>query len=143
MDLPDVNVWLALMDENHLHHEAAIRYWQNASADQVAFTRVSMMGVLRLSTHPKILSRPLTIGEAWEAYQSFLALTNTCYLQEPLALDVHFRALSTGNWFTHRLWTDAYLAPFAIAQGARLVSFDSDFSKFQGLNLLHLRNSDC
>ena len=39
----------------------------------------------------------------------------------------------------HHLWTDAYLASFAIACGCRLVSFDADFVRFPGLNFLHLQ----
>lgn len=31
-DLPDVNVWLALADENHLHHPRALAYWRGESS---------------------------------------------------------------------------------------------------------------
>jgi predicted nucleic acid-binding protein len=27
VDLPDVNVWLALTDDRHVHHHAAQLYW--------------------------------------------------------------------------------------------------------------------
>jgi hypothetical protein len=37
-----------------------------------------------------------------------------------------------------RHWTDAYLAAFAKAGGLRLVSFDGDFTRFGGLDLLRL-----
>ncbi len=39
---------------------------------------------------------------------------------------------------TPRLWTDAYLAAFAVAGNLRLVTFDKDFERFPGLNLLRL-----
>lgn len=35
-------------------------------------------------------------------------------------------------------WSDADLAAFAIAGDLRLVSFDRDFARFPGLDLLHL-----
>ena len=38
-----------------------------------------------------------------------------------------------------RLCTDAYLAALAIANGWRLVSFDRDFERFEGLERLVLR----
>jgi predicted nucleic acid-binding protein len=38
-----------------------------------------------------------------------------------------------------RLCTDAYLAALAIANGWRLVSFDRDFERFEGLERLALR----
>jgi toxin-antitoxin system PIN domain toxin len=139
MDIPDVNVWLALVDQNHFHHNAAASYWENTAATQVAFTRVSMMGFLRLSTQPRVLSRTLTPPEAWELYRQFLADPNHCLLQEPASLDHHFAALTTQATLPHHLWTDAYLASFAIACGCRLVSFDADFVRFPGLNFLHLK----
>jgi predicted nucleic acid-binding protein len=37
------------------------------------------------------------------------------------------------------MWTDAYLAAFAITSGSRLVSFDADFARFPGLHFLHLK----
>ncbi len=45
-----------------------------------------------------------------------------------------------GEGLPYRLWTDAYLAAFALAGGYRLVSFDRDFLRFRpyGLNLLLL-----
>jgi predicted nucleic acid-binding protein len=56
--LPDVNVWLALADENHLHHPRALSYWHEESVPAMVFCRVTMLGFLRLGTHPKVLSRP-------------------------------------------------------------------------------------
>ncbi len=38
-----------------------------------------------------------------------------------------------------RLCTDAYLAALAIVNGWRLVSFDLDFERFEGLQRLELR----
>jgi predicted nucleic acid-binding protein len=72
-------------------------------------------------------------------YHEFMALPNVRLLAEPITLDLHFQALATQGNFPHRLWTDAYLAAFAIAGGSRLVSFDADFTRFPGLNFLHLQ----
>jgi toxin-antitoxin system PIN domain toxin len=139
MDIPDINVWLALVDQNHLHHSTAANYWEDIADTEVAFTRVSMMGFLRLSTQPGVLSRTLTTPEAWELYRQFLAAPDHCLLQEPASIDHHFAALTTLTTLPHRLWTDAYLAAFAIASGCRLVSFDADFAIFPGLRFLHLK----
>lgn len=138
MDLPDINVWLALVDGNHAHHAAASRYWsENADAD-AAFVRVTMLGLLRLSTQPRVLSRPLSADEAWAIYRQYLAQPQIHFLPEPPDLDRHFASLSTQPGLPRQLWTDAYLAAFAIAGGCRLVSFDSDFARFPGLHFLHL-----
>jgi toxin-antitoxin system PIN domain toxin len=138
MDIPDINVWLALVDENHMHHAAALDYWHRQRADELAFCRITMLGLLRLSTQTRVLSRTLTNGEAWAIYQRYLATAQVKFLAEPLNLELHLAALTLTTDLPNRLWTDAYLAALALAVNARLVSFDSDFQRFAGLDFLHL-----
>ena len=126
-DLLDVNVWLALADENHSHHAAAQRYWQNQAAPSVAFCRVTMLGFLRLATHRTVLSRSLSPGEAWEIYQRSLAQEDVNFVHESPTLEREFQTIACQPGFSSRLWTDAYLAAFARSAGCRIVSFDTDF----------------
>jgi hypothetical protein len=126
-DLLDVNVWLALADENHSHHAAAQRYWQNQAAPSVAFCRVTMLGFLRLATHRTVLSRSLSPGEAWEIYQRYLAQEDVDFVHESPTLEREFQTIACQPGFSSRLWTDAYLATFARSAGCRIVSFDTDF----------------
>jgi toxin-antitoxin system PIN domain toxin len=137
-DLPDINVWLALIDKRHVHHLAASHYWADASVQSRAFCRVTANGFLRLSTQSKVLPNPLSPHEAWIIYRQFLTLPIIRWLPEPPDLDSAYCALTCAPTFGHHLWTDAYLAALAMTTGYRLVSFDSDFKRFAGLNLLHL-----
>ncbi len=138
IDVPDINVWLPLVDENHMHHDAALDYWNQRRADQVGFCRISMLGFLRLSTQTRVLSRTLTNSEAWAIYRRYLALPQVRFLAEPANLEQHLAALTLTTAVPNRLWTDAYLAAFALAGNYRLASFDSDFQRFAGLDFLHL-----
>lgn len=138
MDIPDINVWLALVDENHMHHAAALAYWNQGRADQMAFCRITMLGFMRLCTQPRVLSRTLTNPEAWEIYQRYLATPKLAFIAEPDNLDVHFLTLTRDTGLPNRCWTDAYLAALALATNTRLVSFDADFQRFHQLNFLHL-----
>jgi toxin-antitoxin system PIN domain toxin len=138
VDLLDINVWLALVDENHQHHATASAYWAQRKAERVAFCRISMLGLLRLSTHARVLSRTLSHEEAWAIYRRYLALPCVSFLAEPTNLEKHFETFTLPVDLPNRLWTDAYLAAFALAGKSRLVSFDSDFKRFTGLNFLHL-----
>ena len=138
IDLPDVNVWLALVDENHVHHSLAQGYWQDESGEIVAFCRVTALGFFRLSTHQKVLSSPLTTRAAWKIYREYLSNEAVEFIHEPQGLDSVFQLITCDPSFKHRLWTDDYLAALAISSGARIVSFDGDFSTFDGLNFLHL-----
>jgi len=138
MDLLDVNVWLALADGNHIHHTAARDYWKNQSAEEIAFCRVTALGFLRLSSHPKVLSRPLNMEQAWAAYQRYIDQPGVCWVEDSFALDDVFMHFCRQPKWSHHLWTDAYLAALAKYRSCRIVSFDSDFKCFTGLDFLQL-----
>jgi toxin-antitoxin system PIN domain toxin len=143
IDLLDINVWLALVDENHAHHPQARQYWQAESAPQLAFTRVSMLGFVRLLTNTKAMAgNPFTARQAWDAYRAFRQLPEIIWIG-----DVDEGAQATDDvlatWigapgFSTLHWTDGYLAAIAKTYGCRLVSFDGGYDRFQPLNFLHL-----
>jgi toxin-antitoxin system PIN domain toxin len=138
-DLPDLNVWLALADKDHAHHARARRYWELESAAQVAFCRISMLGLLRLGTNAKAMGgQPFTPVEAWRAYRAFRALPEVTFLDEPARLEAQMAAWSDTANFAAQAWTDCCLASVAILSNCRLVSFDRQFSRFTGLQFLRL-----
>jgi uncharacterized protein len=140
VDLPDVNVWLALSLPDHPHHGRAHRFWRDESGREVAFCRVTALGFLRLLTLPAVMGgKPLGVPEAWRAYDSLRRLPEVVFAAEPGGCEALLKAWATAGDPTPRLWTDAYLAAFARAGGFRLVSFDRDFNGFAGLDLLWLR----
>lgn len=142
IDLPDVNVWLAASVADHTHHERARRYWYEEAAGQLAFCRVTALGLLRLSTNAAAMGgQPLSIQEAWEAYGAFRRLPEVLLLEEPEGCEEWLEHWVRENRLTPRKWTDAYLAAFARAGGMRLVSFDGDFTQFNGLDLLRLETA--
>lgn len=83
--------------------------------------------------------KPLDVQQAWQAYSSFRGLPEVILAAEPESCEEPLALWSTQGTPSPRLWTDAYLAAFAQAGGFRLVSFDRDFSRFGGLELLHLK----
>lgn len=138
-DLPDVNVWLALALPTHVHHAAAARWWHSAAAQKVAFCRVTALGLLRLLCQPKVTGLDwLTPARACEQYQQFRTLPEVSFAQEPLTCEAAFMRLANHGSLPARLLTDAYLAAFAQSSKLRLVSFDSDFARFEQLNWLNL-----
>lgn len=138
-DLPDLNVWLALADPDHQHHRRARQYWETEAAPELAFCRLSMLGLLRLLTHSKVMrGSPFTPAEAWQGYRTFLALPEVSFLPENPRVEPQFTAWTDSVAFASHRWTDAWLAALAFTTGSRLVSFDSDFHVFPGLSFLHL-----
>lgn len=139
IDLPDVNVWLALSFADHQHHQRAHRYWYEEAGERLAFCRVTALGFLRLSTNTSAMSgQPLTVPQAWQAYQAFRRLPEIVLIGEPEDCEAWLERWALGSRPTPRQWTDAYLAAVAMAEGLRVVSFDGDFTRFDGLDLLHL-----
>ena len=139
IDLPDPNVWLALTDSDHQHHCRARRYWEQESLAEIAFCRITMLGLLRLLTHPKVMrENPFTVTNAWSAYETLAALPEIYFIEESFLVEEHFARLTKARDFAASRWTDAWIAAIAHSADARVVSFDSDFATFGDLRFLHL-----
>ena len=100
-----------------------------------------MLGFLRLSTQPQVVSFTPSIRQAWILYRQYLADPHVVFLNEPPDFDAFMEKLTSAPRFVHRLWTDVYLAALAIASGCRLVSLDADFQSLDSLQFLHLKPS--
>lgn len=141
-DLPDVNVWLALAVKEHVHHDAAVSYWQRtagAAGPLRYFCRVSSLGLVRLLMNPRVMSsKQLGMKEAWSLYRRFAELPGVRMLDEPSsAVDRELGAMASSS-IPSRHFTDAYFAALAARARLRIVSFDRDFERFQNVNLLRL-----
>lgn len=138
-DLPDINVWLALAVQEHPHHAAARRYWDDAQAQpslaagapSLWFCRITMLGLVRLLCQPKAVGPgALRLDAAWALYQQYRSLPQIGLASEPLDCDTQLGAMLAKQTLPARLWTDAYLAALARSSGLRLVTFDQDFERF-------------
>lgn len=139
IDLPDINIWLAVCLPDHPHHRRARAYWDEESGHELAFCRITSLGFLRLATHRAVTGDPpLTVAEAWRTYNEFRSLPEVIFVVEPEGCEQQLAAWATAGDLPPRLWTDAYLAAFALSGGLRLISFDRDFQRFRGLEFLHL-----
>ncbi len=140
LDVPDLNLWLALIDPDHAHHANARYYWENEAAPDIGFCRVTMLGLLRLLTNSRVMhGAPFTSAEAWDAYRAFAVLPEVCFVEDSVAAETRFEFWSRAPGFPAHRWTDAWIAALASSAGARVVSFDSDFTTFPALDFLHLR----
>lgn len=138
VDLPDVNVWLALSVTHHPHHARARAYWRHEAAPDVSFCRVTMLGLVRLLSQPRIMgAAAMNPARALGAVGRWQALPEVSHRPEAATLDAVFESLVADD-LPARLVTDAYLAAHAISGGMRLVSFDQDFRRFGGIDLLLL-----
>jgi uncharacterized protein len=127
--LLDLNVWLAGSWARHRHHDIA-KAWVDQQIDELAFCRVTQMGLLRLITNPAITGRDaLSRRQAWDAVDGLMADSRVRFLSEPETVVPLWKALSKKDDHDHLLWTDDYLAAFAQAVDADLVTLDGVFRK--------------
>jgi len=142
VSLPDVNIWIALAAEGHVHHVPA-RDWFTAQPDaSVAFCRITQMGLLRLLTNSKVMGRaPRTVLQAWETFEQLRADRRLVYATEPDRIDSAWRQLMTQAGIGPSSWTDAYLAAFAEARSYSLATFDTGFGRWPALKLTLLSSA--
>ncbi len=75
MDLPDLNLWLALAWSGHRHHAIACRYWEEQAADTVVLTTVTALGLMRLLSRGTWPARLCT-----DVHHTALAIAADCRL---------------------------------------------------------------
>jgi len=137
---PDVNVWLALTYDRHVHHESAASWLQRAEGT-LFFCRFTQLGLLRLLTQEKIMEADvLNQRQAWQVYRRWFEDSRIEFHREPEApeFDRAFEEWSSRPRPSPQLWADAYLAAFAKTAGLTLVTFDRDFQRMAALNALIL-----
>jgi uncharacterized protein len=129
---PDINVWLALAYDRHLHHRIVSRWYVELDDDaRLCFCRFTQVGFLRLLTTEAVmgLDLVLTQSQAWGVYDDCLADGRTMLLEEPAAIERRFRSFSNSKHAAPKHWADSYLAAFAVEAGVRLVTFDQALEK--------------
>lgn len=144
MHLCDSNVWLALALSGHVHHASA-RNWLDTVDEpaSILLCRATQQTLLRLLTNASVLAPygnpPLTNNEAWSAYEALVADDRIVLrAEEPTDLEPRWKEFALRNTASPKLWMDAYLAAFALTKGCRMVTTDSAFKQFSGLDLLVL-----
>lgn len=99
-----------------------------------------MQGFLRLLTQPAVMGPAVhTAEEAWAIYDAHLGSGRVMFLPEPASTETQMRRYTTRPGFHVRDWTDAWLASFAVTTGCRMVSFDTGFNQYAGLDFLQLK----
>lgn len=137
--LADVNVVFPLLVSRHQHRDSALRWFDSTSAGHVGLSRLTRLGTLRLLCNAQVMGPDVLVPRAALAALAILENDERIeLLHEPDGVDLALKPLVSGRATTPNLWTDAYLAAFAIVAGLKLVSFDRGFSKFAGLDFLLL-----
>ena len=119
--LADVNVLIALTDEEHVHHGMATSWFDGYGRHDWGVCALTGTGFMRLMTNPKVGSH--SVEEATEAMAALI--NHPGYRFWPI---VDYWATLAAPFiervFGHQQITDAYLLGLAVKEGGVLVTMD-------------------
>ncbi|MBT5927037.1 MAG: PIN domain-containing protein [Verrucomicrobia bacterium] len=131
----DVNVWLPILWPKHTASQTA-QEWLSREKEMLVICRVVQLALLRHLTNSAILGEDvLSNANASKLLQDILNAGNCQFAEEPLELTSMFPKAGESTNSRRNVWTDAYLAAFAITGNYELVTFDRDFSRYRKMGL--------
>jgi toxin-antitoxin system PIN domain toxin len=120
--LLDVNVLLALMDRDHVHHRAALEWWRSDRDNGWASCPLTQNGFVRISCQGSFPGRPTA---AWAIEQLRRQIADSDHVFWPDDLSI-----VDEGWFDRsrilgpNQIADIYLLALAVKNGGRFVTFD-------------------
>lgn len=132
--LLDVNVLVALLDEDHVHHQR-VSEWFDTPDLQWAVCPFTEAGFLRYMTRPKL--GDVSMADA-TAMLTRLA-REPGYRYQLMYIDWQtLSRLFAGRLFGHNQITDAFLLGLAVGEGLTLVTFDRAILHLAGEHSRHV-----
>jgi toxin-antitoxin system PIN domain toxin len=134
----DVNVFLYASDAASPVHEAARRFLERATTgdDLLCLGWPTVMSYLRIATHPRIFTTPLSPAEALDNVEALIQLPHVRLLSEEEGFLEVYRGVAGAFPVRGNLVPDAHLAALLKQHGVRtLFTRDADFRKFDFLEV--------
>lgn len=134
----DVNVLLYASDQASPLNDQAVRFLESRAQDPELFcvAWATLMGYLRISTHPGIFSSPLSPDEALGNLESLLNLPRVKVLTELEGFLEVYREVTGQFPVRGNLVPDAHLAALLRQHDVRMIyTTDTDFKKFAFLKV--------
>lgn len=122
LSLLDVNVLIALFDQNHVHHPEASTWFADHVDEGWASCPITQNGCLRIVSHPRY-PNALEVADAISRLKAAVATPYHRFIPDDISL-LDDNAIDRRHLLGHRQLTDAYLLALAVAHDARLVTFD-------------------
>lgn len=135
MTVSDVNLLLYAYDASSAQHERA-RVWLEerlSGVEAFGFAWVVLLAFVRLVTSPRVFESPLTLGDALDTVDLWLAAPCATIVQPGPRHAALLRQLLVPLGTGGNLTNDAHLAALALEHDSDLCSADADFSRFPGL----------
>jgi toxin-antitoxin system PIN domain toxin len=134
----DVNVLLYASDRSSDRHARARRFVESCAAgpEILCLTWPTLMSFLRIATHPRIFSAPLSPEEALGNVSTLIALPHVRAVSELDGFLDAYTHVAAGTPVRGNLVPDVHVAAILFQHGVRtLYTNDRDFRKFQTLDV--------
>ncbi len=135
----DVNILLYASDARCAEHARARQFLEQSAAgtELIYLAWPTVMSYLRMATHPRIFSEPLSPAEAARNTEALIALPHCRVLGEAEGFWAAWRAATQGLAVRGNLVPDTHLAALLLQHGvSRLYTHDRDFRKFDFLEVI-------
>jgi len=135
MKIVDANVLLYAVNSASEHHDASRRWLDGAlsGADIVGLAWVSLLAFTRLTTKHGLFPSPLSAQEAMAQVRNWCGAPSATLVQPTARHADVLSDLVSSVGAGGNLVNDAHLAALAIEHRATVVTYDSDFGRFDGL----------
>ena len=135
MIIPDINLLVYAYNDGAPHHEAAKRWWEGLvnGAERVGVPWVVSTGFLRVMTHPRALTAPISQASAIAHVQDWFRYAHVTPINPGVEHLAHLEQDLVAAGVGADLVTDAHIAALAMEYQAEVHSNDSDFGRFPGL----------
>ncbi|MCL1898239.1 MAG: type II toxin-antitoxin system VapC family toxin [Micrococcales bacterium] len=111
--------------------------WLDAAlsrGEPIGFAWLALIGFVRIATNPKMTDPPFSRTAALDLVEAWLGAPSA-YILEPGPRHAEFlREMLTVAGSSPNLTNDAHLAAIARQHKATVITFDSDFGQFPGIN---------
>ena len=125
--LLDVNVLIALLDENHTHHATVFEWFADHIEHGWASCPVTQNGCVRIVSQPRY-PNALGVAEAMMRLREAVATPWHQFLPDDVSL-LDDAVVDRLQVLGPRQLTDVYLLALAVAHDARLVTLDKSVSR--------------
>ena len=134
----DVNLLLYASDRSSDRHDAARQFLESCAdgPEVLCLTWPTLMGYLRIATHPGIFASPLAPREALNNITTLLALPHVRSVSERDDFLEVYKHIAGEMTVRGNLVPDAHVAAILFQHGVRtFYSNDRDFRKFDSLDV--------
>ena len=137
MILPDVNAYVYALHTGSPFHVKARVWLENAlvGSEGVAVWDVTLVAVYRLLTNPKLKSAICEPAEVIDALNLIRSAPSAQSISPGERYWSIYKKICLDHEVKGDLASDAMLAALALEQRCRIATTDSDFSRFEGLQV--------